>query len=92
MRISKNITIGSEEELAHHAGDLAQEQLFALSPIDHSKIAYALLFTFHTIQLAAGTIGITEKTKATLQVLHEILNMAGIEQNTTIIQHNKQDA
>lgn len=87
MKISKNITICSEEELVHHAEDLAQEQVFALSPIDHGKIAYALLFTLHTIQLAASTIGSTEKSKATLQVLHEILNMAGIEQNTTIIQH-----
>ena len=90
MRISKNITIGSEEELAHHAGDLAQDQLCALSPIDHGKIAYALLFTLNTIQLAAVTHGLTEKIKATLQVLHEILNTAGIEQNITIIQHNKQ--
>lgn len=92
MKISKNITISSEEELAKHAEDLAQEQLCALSPIAHGKIAYALLFTLHTIQLAAGTIGSTEKSKTTLKVLHEILNMAGIEQNTTIIQHYKQDA
>lgn len=92
MRISKNITICSEEELARHAGDLAQEQLCALSPIDHGKIAYALLFTLNSIQLAAVTHGLTEKGKAALEALHEILHMAGIEQNTTIIQHNKKDA
>lgn len=91
MRISKNITINSEEELAHHAGDLAQEQLCALSPIDHGKIAYALLYTLNTLQLAAVTHGLSEKGKAALEALHEILNMAGIEQNTTIIQHNKKD-
>ena len=92
MKISKNITIGSEEELSHHAGDLAQEQLCVLSPIDHGKIAYALLFTLNTLQLAAVTHGLTEKGKAALEALHEILHMAGIEQNTTIIQHNKKDA
>ena len=92
MRISKNITIGSEEELAHHAGDLAQEQLCALSPTDHGKIAYALLFTLNTLQLAAVTHGLQEKGKAALEALHGILNFAGIEQNTTIIQHNKKDA
>ena len=90
MRINKNITIGSEEELARHAGDLAQEQLCALSPIDHGKIAYVLLFTLNTIQLAAATHGLTKKGKAILKILHEILSTAGLEHNTTIIQHNKQ--
>ena len=92
MHIKKNITISSEEELAHHAGDLAQEQLCALSPIDHGKIAYALLFTIHTLQLAAVTTDLTEKGKGLLEGLHDILNMAGLEQNSTIIKHNKKDA
>lgn len=88
MNTQKHISISSLDELIRHAGDLAQEQTLALTPTEHGKITYATLLVLYSFTLESAVHELSDSAKLTLQTLHEILTLAGLELSTTIIKHD----
>lgn len=80
-------TFNSTDDIAEHAGDLAQKIMLDLTPLNHGAITFALLHTLITLHYGHALTGKPIADNHTLQILHTILDYAKVKLNLTTITH-----